>query len=172
MGKLIKDLILAGAQEDRRRTAADRRMRGANVYFWAGRTAWGAGGRPSRRSRGSQRRTAPSSDSRRASTLFTSSSAAPGKARPSPGTPESYLNGRSESAHEQGFAGAKRLDTLTRGAPRRGSQRRTAPSSDSRRASTLFTSSSASAAVRERSSARRTRLKATLFLPAGMGAPV
>ena len=50
--------------------------------------------------------------------------------------------------------------------------RKTAPSSFSSSSRTDLTSSSASAAVRERSSERRVRLKATLFLPSGMGAPV
>ncbi len=50
-------------------------------------------------------------------------------------------------------------------------QRRTAPSSFSRVARMLFTSSSASSPVRERSSARRTRLKATDFLPSATPLP-
>ena len=123
------------------------------------------------------RKTAPSSFSSSSRTDFTSSSAAPRKRR-FRGDPRLKLHGRNEFARYQGFGYAKTLGRADaraplRGAPRRmRSHRKTAPNSFSSSSRTDFTSSSASAAVRERSSARRVRLKATLFLPSGMGAPV
>ena len=72
--------------------------------------------------------------------------------------------GETKFRPRQNFSAGKRSAT---GRP----QRSTAPSSFSRVSKIAFTSASASSAVRLRSSARRTRLKATDFLPSATPLP-
>ena len=79
--------------------------------------------------------------------------------------------GETKFRPRQSFSRGKRLYSLRAPSATGRPQRSTAPSSFSRVSKIAFTSASASSAVRLRSSARRTRLKATDFLPSATPLP-
>ena len=79
--------------------------------------------------------------------------------------------GETKFRPRQNFSAGKRLYSLRAPSATGRPQRSTAPSSFSRVSKIAFTSASASSAVRLRSSARRTRLKATDFLPSATPFP-
>ena len=79
--------------------------------------------------------------------------------------------GETKFRPRQNLSAGKRLYSLRAPSATGRPQRSTAPSSFSRVSKIAFTSASASSAVRLRSSARRTRLKATDFLPSATPLP-
>ena len=126
--------------------------------------------------RGTYRSVAPQSFSRASRMLFTSASAHPAGCgiRREPKSKEGAAG--INPAAPKVSAAPKRLDALcaprTAGSRRRRKhQRSVAAQSFSRVSRMLFTSASASSAVRERSSERRTRLKATDFFPSATPLP-
>ena len=130
----------------------------------------------SRRRREHQRSVAAQSFSRVSRMLFTSASAHPAGCgiRREPKSKEGAAG--MNPAAPKVSAAPKRLDALcaprTAGSRRRREhQRSVAAQSFSRVSRMLFTSASASSAVRERSSERRTRLKATDFFPSATPLP-